>query len=178
MITGDAGAPRIVWILGAGFSRGLGGPLIKHLLAPREEKVLRSLFPLPAHAIPIADILKAQAFYSWGKERGNWDDAEQFLDLVESAAAEPPPALSHANQLLTAMLAGTVPAPDPNPPSNAVSYTRVPAYYDFATLANLAQAARRALAVDCSLFLRSASSTVSGGPLTSDGLRPWAPITR
>ena len=86
-----------VWILGAGFSKGLGGPLIQDLLAHREEKVLESFFPKNVYGEAAKDLFKVRLFFNYGLELHYWDHAEHFLDLVESAAAEKGPDFSHAH---------------------------------------------------------------------------------
>jgi hypothetical protein len=149
-----AGEDSTVWILGAGFSKALGGPLIKQLLGPREKEVLTGVFPKSADAIAIDGIIAAGAFFRWGldERRSNWGDAEQFLDVVESAAAESP-GLSHAHLQLTKILKGIVPRPEPLPAAWGGSK-----FYEFDNLDELAKACRRALALDCSIFLRNAQT--------------------
>ena len=48
------------------------------------------------------DLFKARLFFKYGLERRFWDHAEQFLDLVEAAAAEREAVPSHARSLLEA----------------------------------------------------------------------------
>ena len=160
-----------VWILGAGFSKALGGPLIKDLLAKRASAMLASLFPTAEHGDISDEQYRVRVLYDYGRERGYWDHAEQFLDLAESAAdeaktryerartapgSEPGPK-SHGATLLESLMKGVV--PDPERQTRTIGPATVsPAHrwIDFDDVEILARAARRALAVDCSVFLRSA----------------------
>jgi hypothetical protein len=153
--------PDTVWILGAGFSKGLGGPLIQDLLAHRELSVLESYFPTQSYGDAANDLFKARLFFNHGVERRYWDHAEQFLDVVESAAAEKGSDPSHARALLQSMLKDTVRYPpkqtiEQGAGLNRYSVERPGPAHEFASIDDLAAACRRALAVDCSLFLRSA----------------------
>jgi hypothetical protein len=155
--------PSIVWILGAGFSKGLGGPLITDLLAHRELTMLKSIFPEEAHGDAATEIFKARLFFNYGKEHHFWDHAEQFLDVVESADAENGQERSQAHALLSWMLKDRVRYPLTETKKGGASLfggppaPQVPGpSYDFDSIGKLASACRRALAVDCSLFLKAA----------------------
>ncbi|HTF45181.1 MAG TPA: SIR2 family protein, partial [Terriglobales bacterium] len=78
--------PKVVWILGSGFSKHVGGPLLNELLTPRSMRELETLFPHPAlptlHAV-------YEIFRSHVKGISNspyWEHAEEFLSFVDSAA--------------------------------------------------------------------------------------------
>jgi hypothetical protein len=161
MGTSELEKPHTVWILGAGFSKGLGGPLIQDLLAHRELPVLESYFPTKSYGGAANDLFKARLFFNYGLERRYWDHAEQFLDLVESAAAEKGSDPSHARALLQSMLKDTVRYPqkqtiEQGSGLNRYVVERPGPSHEFGSIDDLAAACRRALAVDCSLFLRSA----------------------
>ena len=75
-----------VWILGAGFSQPLGGPLLAHLFRLERHGSCHSAFP--ANEFPqLGDTLyNLQTCYHWGRtEAGHWEDAEQFLAYVDDA---------------------------------------------------------------------------------------------
>ena len=162
MTTPEPDAPKpTVWILGAGFSKGLGGPLIKDLLAHREKEVLDSLYPSTEYPLVADEVFKARLFYNWGQKRGYWENAEQFLDIVESAAAETHVPLSYAHSLLSSMRRRTVHHPEMEQRVQGSGRVReviqAPGpVFEFETLTEMATACRRALAVDCSVFLRAA----------------------
>jgi hypothetical protein len=68
---------KIVFVLGAGFSRPLGGLLLPHLLAYTPQPVLNDLFPVPASPSPrerthplTGFMFKARNFYQGGKQWG------------------------------------------------------------------------------------------------------------
>jgi hypothetical protein len=152
----------VVWILGAGFSKALGGPLIEDLLAFRDLPVLQTLFSPDKYAGAAEEQFKARLFYKYGRDRRYWDHAEQFLDLVETADTETGSTSSHGRSLLQSMLTDVVRYPETQTiEERAISgerrlVERPGPTHNFRTIAELAAASRRALAVDCSLFLRSA----------------------
>lgn len=88
---------RRVWVLGAGFSRSLGGPLIGDLLTPESEHALGVRFA-NAHLLTTPGCKLARALYWFGTraaragvnvngEEHHWDDPEDFLDQLDGAAA-------------------------------------------------------------------------------------------
>jgi hypothetical protein len=148
---------KVVWILGAGFSKALGGPLLGDLLRPYSDETLRQLHDDFFHHGPAGEEEKNRrdgiirgmcnlrfAFVEASQKPGClWRDAEQFLDLAETAAAESPEqlptagrTLSHAQPVLKEFVRDYDLASDP---------------------VEIALAARRAIADDCSLFLRKAN---------------------
>ena len=102
---------NIVWVLGAGFSKPLGGPLLRDLLGPNSIEEMRSRFPREIYRSPWAEgperLALEAALWSFGYgtefrsghywpsdgniERGEalWDDAEDFLDHLDLAASSP-----------------------------------------------------------------------------------------
>lgn len=88
----------IVWILGAGFSRPLGGPLLGKLLSPESERDLHIRYSkMPQLWTPQANA--ARWLYRYGrnepapvgagsfiKGENLWEDAEQYLDYLDTAA--------------------------------------------------------------------------------------------
>ncbi|MHB1847000.1 MAG: SIR2 family protein [Deltaproteobacteria bacterium] len=99
---------NVVWVLGAGFSKPLGGPLLRDLLGPSSIEEMRSRFPKEIYRSPWAEgherLALDAALWSFGygtefrsghhwpsegdTERGEtlWDEAEDFLDHLDLAA--------------------------------------------------------------------------------------------
>jgi hypothetical protein len=136
---------RRVWILGAGFSQPLGGPLLAELFRLEPHGSCHSAFP--ANEFPgLGDTLyNLQTCYHWGRtEAGHWEDAEQFLAYVDDAyvgkdgikRANLGEVLQRAQRLMDG--GGRLPLPD-----------QAQAFLS----GNLHLAARRALAAQCSRFL-------------------------
>src|SRR3954463_12154597 len=90
-----------VWILGAGFSRPLGGPLIDDLLAYREKAGLGGVVGSTGLA---QGNYEARVVFNWGRKQGYWSHAEQFLDMVEESVLprEEEKGVSHARGFLEA----------------------------------------------------------------------------
>ena len=86
---------KTVWILGAGFSRSLGGPLLGDLLSPSGQAGVESFYGdnglLTSEAVTLVrNIVEHHEIDR--KERGRtpfWNDAEDFLDQLDAAAARP-----------------------------------------------------------------------------------------
>jgi len=78
---------KVVWILGSGFSKSLGGPLLKDLLSHRGRAYQHAKFPnVPGYPI-------YRTYWTHLKDAsessGNpiyWDHAEEFLEFADSAA--------------------------------------------------------------------------------------------
>jgi hypothetical protein len=80
----SAGGRKVtVWILGSGFSKSLGGPLLKDLLV---ERALHQI----AGAIPSIDerpeFRRVLRLHKYGLDNDIWSDAEEFLDLLDVAS--------------------------------------------------------------------------------------------
>jgi len=84
----STGAPETVWVLGAGFSRSLGGPLLDDLFGadPRD---IAFEFPDDRYRGLATTYEHVRGVFEWGKlvER-KWADAEQFLVFVDEASAD------------------------------------------------------------------------------------------
>ena len=137
---------QVVWVLGAGFSRPLGAPLLAGLLAYQPRRVADKLYPDSSNGGQdlSTQIFQAKAFCRAGMEQGLWQNAEEFLERVETAveSAEPDP-------VLQAWLGSGVMFQGPGDSQKAP--------IKFPHAAALARGARLALASDCSVFLRGAS---------------------
>ena len=71
-----------VWILGAGFSRGLNAPLFRELFLS-DKRIAGSGLSLPgATAFPV---MKVYRKYNGNSEDVLWRDPEEFIDVLESA---------------------------------------------------------------------------------------------
>jgi hypothetical protein len=84
----EYGAKKVVWILGSGFSKSLGGPLLPDLLSHRGEAYVKSKFPSLDRKL--YELYRAH-LKDDPESRGNpiyWDHAEEFLDFLTSASME------------------------------------------------------------------------------------------
>jgi hypothetical protein len=85
---------RVVWILGSGFSVGLGGPMLKDLLHPKTEKDFRSTYPTAmkaAHTTALNIYKRHHPDYKAEFGVGNptlWQHAEEFLDFLDCARVD------------------------------------------------------------------------------------------
>jgi SIR2-like protein len=94
---------KVVWILGAGFSVPLGGPLFRQIISPEtlrtltgwDEYTSQRRFLRPGSRMigsdfdvgPLSDIV--HACYHSGLDTKLWGDAEEFLDRLDIATSEP-----------------------------------------------------------------------------------------
>jgi len=80
---------KVVWIVGSGFSAGLGGPLLKDLLHPRSGKDYKASFHLTSTHEAVLRIFRAHHPEHKKEERTPgptlWQHAEEFLDFVDCA---------------------------------------------------------------------------------------------
>ena len=123
-MTGDK--PKVVWILGSGFSKGLGGPLLYELLTDKARIETHDQYPrLPDRRI-VYDF-----FRNYGPDGAKyWAHAEEFLDFVDAAIEEPS---STRRQFLERLVKGMG--------------DKAPSVDDFRKLAILA------IATECSTFV-------------------------
>jgi hypothetical protein len=70
---------RTVWILGSGFSRSLGGPLLNELISLGGLRNVMASYPMAD------DLEDVQRMYNDGIAGGLWVDAEAFLDRLDVA---------------------------------------------------------------------------------------------
>ena len=105
---------NVVWILGAGFSKPLGGPLLNELFRPGAVQQMADRFPKARYAAPQGPNTRARLLleavlwlYNYGIDFDNgpvpmlfhtvspehgeklWIDAEDFLDVLDLAARPP-----------------------------------------------------------------------------------------
>jgi hypothetical protein len=77
---------RVVWVLGAGFSAALGGPVLTELFTPNSAEEIRfrygkgfaELFDTPAERV--------RSLYAVGLTGNMWANAEDFIDYLDTAA--------------------------------------------------------------------------------------------
>jgi hypothetical protein len=145
---------RTVWILSAGFSRSLGGPLFETLFGPWLMAHLKAHFPSDEFAnLYGRDADVAHWLYNYGRrfilgrsqlwdrnETGEelWQDAEQYLQILDDAASSPgSPWTTRIADILKTHVSGWTARADPR------------------NLLELNGAARRLLAAECSAFTKA-----------------------
>jgi hypothetical protein len=75
---------QTVWVLGAGFSQPLGGPLLKDLFRQQRFSDLAAEFSADLYPGLASEMFWIQALYQWGREvEGLWGNAEDFLHYVD-----------------------------------------------------------------------------------------------
>jgi len=143
----------IVWILGAGFSKPLGGPLLGKLLSPEAEQDLRVRYPEGRLWDKYATA--ARFLYQYGRSGKKyavkipnggategedlWDDAEQYLDYLDTTAERTGPGRARLLEILRNEKFGL-----------GLEDTGA------ATLKSVAASGRRLLAAECCAFLEGA----------------------
>lgn len=75
--------PRTVWILGSGFSKGVGAPLLYELLSEKGQLLATEVFPRIPSRVKVYELFLNSGPRSMGAKF--WDHAEDFLDIVDSA---------------------------------------------------------------------------------------------
>jgi hypothetical protein len=93
---------KVVWVLGAGFSAGLGGPLLQRLLSPSSENDIKVRYPdpglFPTIHSPVATYVRSLYQHGLNHEyvvNGRtwpgelmWGHAEEFIDYLDTAAEQ------------------------------------------------------------------------------------------
>ena len=79
---------QTVWVLGAGFSRSLGGPLMTELFAPVPEADDLAYFPQKPYGDLAHDLSMTRKVFQHGLKQRCWADAEDFLAKVDEAFDE------------------------------------------------------------------------------------------
>jgi hypothetical protein len=156
----------IVWILGAGFSKALGGPLLGKLLSPEADRDIKVRYGNAPLWTPAANVARFLYRYGLANKKRNsvraptgavfdgedlWEDAEQFLDYLDTAAESANPGRVRLLEIVgDQKLLGL--GLDPNE----------------TTIKKIARAARKLLVAECSAFLEGAN------PLSER----WSPYRR
>jgi hypothetical protein len=139
---------KTVWVLGAGFARSLGAPLLSDLFRQEAHGDAVSYFPEETFPGLADDMDATQIAFNWGRDVEHlWEDAEQFLAFVDEAF-EGSPQKKRRLERLTGR-AGRVNAQTGQHFSQATENQRVIA----ALQGGLQQASRRALAAETSRFM-------------------------
>ncbi|HVR63662.1 MAG TPA: hypothetical protein VMU50_17295 [Polyangia bacterium] len=135
------------WILGAGFSRPLNGPLLDDLLRflpkwvvkaglptieGKENPTLEDFFALRSEV--------ARAYCRYGMAQGHWSNPEEFIDHLESAAVYDPK--SSIRRTIQSLVKSGVHWPKDESD-----------LYKLTTLEDLVNAGREAVVADCWKFL-------------------------
>jgi hypothetical protein len=99
---------RIAWVLGSGFSKSLGGPLLDDLLSERGRRIASASLGAEDHST-VYDL-----FHAWHRKArpsiqqgAFWDDAEDYLEYLGLAASKAPGAERAAS-----LVRGILKAPD------------------------------------------------------------------
>lgn len=101
---------KVAWVLGAGFSVPLGGPLFRDLISDRTLKALKSVEAYQRRIVVGEDSVFVHNYsagvyvlfmrllreHGQGARAGLWDDAEQFLDYLDIASRKPKGAIAKA----------------------------------------------------------------------------------
>jgi hypothetical protein len=137
---------QTVWILGAGFSRSLGGPLLADLFRQEDLGDLNARYPAIEYGDLADSCWRTEGLFNWGRavER-QWSDAEQFIDFVDCAAKGSP---EEASLLRMSRMA----QPYDRKQGPAVSHHDM----RFPDLTSIQFGVLRALAAECSHFLKGA----------------------
>lgn len=134
---------RRVWVLGAGFSRSLGGPTLANLFVPEPWFSTLALCPEEEFKTLAQDINTAKVIFNWGRTtQSQWTDAEQFLAFVDAARGG-----DLAKARLLQMLANTAQEWDPVADANINPHAWVRE-----SASDLRRIVRRALATETSMF--------------------------
>jgi hypothetical protein len=153
------GGRKTVWILGAGFSRSLGAPLLDGLF--RQQFVGDFSFVLDATLA--ANLVWTQAVFNYGKNALRiWDDAEEFLSFVDAAFGDD----SDYDPLKRAELLGMIGRTEYLHHSTVYEFGLTPPLIE-AFLRKPAKTVRRALGFETSRFLRHAKRDETWKPYLS-----------
>lgn len=141
---------KTVWILGAGFSRSLGGPLLTDMFRQEVEGDVAQFYASLGSQDLARQLVWVQAIYNFGRadtER-RWENAEEFLAFVDAATGDAPTPLAQAT--LRGIIERCRIAPDPIRPET----TKPGNDGMFACcVQDICRTVHRALAVECSRFL-------------------------
>lgn len=152
------GGDKVVWVLGAGFSKPLGGPLLNDLLTSKSLENVRARWP---QHFTDAKYEHAVDFYDWGRSfaqkrdapRGRaaqamwplgeaqWEHAEEFLDTLDALSDQSQSANPIRSRLES--IANRLRLSVGSSPS----------------LAEISASARRLVAAECTLFTDGAAVT-------------------
>ncbi len=153
---------RIVWILGAGFSKPLGGPLLADLFTPASPGNLEARYPRAKYdrlVGVVADLVRYVYQYGLGLGQSApldrfgtfsperlWENAEEFLEYLDTATVDgESPEWRRLTELVNRYKTSRLAA---NPS------LKFPPYDEPNQRRHIGATARRLLAAECSAFLR------------------------
>jgi hypothetical protein len=159
---------KTVFVLGAGFSRPLGGLLLDQLLEEMERDVVEELFPATKDERPAlaTGMCGARILCRAGIQQRLWSNPEDFLEKLETAARQQQ-GPTHQPVASLSLLSTII--------RRGIDYVhhgsagRGTHYDSFPPLPELVRSARLAIAADCEVFLRGAQ------PLKEER---WGPYRR
>jgi hypothetical protein len=102
---------KVVWILGAGFSRPLGGPLLGDLFGTSGVTRLDAAFG--ADHMRLKHARKLRNLLNRGLKVGSWSDAEEMLDALDTAARTSDPTAA-SRRLVDRHITAAFPGDEPN----------------------------------------------------------------
>jgi hypothetical protein len=141
-----------VWIIGAGFSKALGGPLLADLFRPRHLTDLEKFVEGESLAI---DLRWVQSLFTHGRDKERlWENAEDFLAFVDSAYGDQADQGPDRKAILEEMYGRAcevLPSREVGTRLNDPSFDQC--------LADPRRSVRRALAEESSAFLKHANIT-------------------
>ncbi len=136
-----------VWLLGAGFSRAFGGPLLDDLFRPRHWLDDDLVFPAKLYPALSGDLYLSRLFCETGKAEGRWRDAEEFLAFVDAAHRNDAGLGKDIMRLMFDRMSSSG--------SISPAKTGMKGFdYSHARFLTSAVPVRRALAAECAAFLR------------------------
>ena len=139
---------KIVWVLGAGFSKFLGAPLLGELLTRNASQRVKAAYPDMVAGERTHDMSIVASVYEAGKKDGQWSHAEEFLERLDWALDSPT-----AGRVLDAWSRDATTRGLHGMPQTGTEALR--------------NNARRMLAAECCLFLKDANPE----------LERWAPYS-
>jgi len=160
------GTERVVWLLGSGFSKPLGGPLLRDLFRQQDEEEVVPHFPDKEYPDLARSLPWVQKCFQLGKyrdgdgSRGLWADAEEFLAYVDDAYGGS--GVTPALKVLQALIEKAGPGREANKWQNSDPYrhsrhmtfiNRMPGVFG--------REMKRALAAECHHFLMSQNPRAS-----------------
>jgi hypothetical protein len=135
-----------VWVLGSGFSRSLGGPLLADLFQQDHIDDLQSFFPPGVYHQLAITTFAVQAYFNQGVREGRWLNAEQFLTFVDDA-------YRRGGDARRSVLAGLIRRGDEVMIGRQSVQLSTRAIVAETIVQNFDRVVRKALAAECSEFL-------------------------
>jgi hypothetical protein len=173
------GAGDVVWIVGAGFSKPLGGPLLNELFPERVLSDLEARFDAATYptlhqtaGVPRLALEAAVWLFTSGAGKHLWEDAEQFLSRLGKATTQHPD-LQEARKVEARRLEGPLREfLQAQAASHRFERETAVCLDDVWTFTRMvSNEARRLMAAQCSAFMLTA-------PTGKGEIEDWAPFER